>query len=300
MIRDNWKRIVALGVVAVLLVYFIALFAISFGEQTANNNIKDANFDVIKEYEAENVDVGDVYMTLNWNEFADAVVVQVGNNASCHNTTLKKDYRLWYYIFKKDTSGGLVLNGVFAYRDHFKVSWTKDSVYELYLMENNHKNKYNALSMLTHEFEYIFTGEILKYEGIGGKVNGVPYPHILGGNHGIQGDHFYLVKDSASYIPGKGDYRIYLKNAKKYSTQLINEIYKKDVTEDSIFSVKEDYFCCYSNDYAKLGGDESKGWVQFNMKISVDYKDYTLKNFDYKHLSSMYNLVVDYTYCTIA
>lgn len=297
MIKNNWKMIVALGVVAVLLVYFISLFFISFGEQKAKDQITDANFKVVKENEAENVDVGDVYMTLNWNEFADTVVIQVGNNASCHDTHLKKDYRLWYYIFDKTQDGNLKLNGVFAYRDNFTAGWTKQSVYELYLNEDEDK-KYDALTMLTHEFEYIFTGKII--DNNRDYVNGIPYPHIFGGNAGIYGTKFYHIKNSASYLPAGESYRLYLTHADVYAPQLINEIYNKNLTEDSIFGVKEDYFACFSNYYAVLGGNESKGWVRFNMKVSVDYKDYTLKNFDYKHLGAMYDLVKDYTYCTIA
>lgn len=298
MIKSNWKMIVALGVVAVLLVYFISLFFISFGEQKAKDQITDANFKVVKENEAENVDVGDVYMTLNWNEFADSVVIQVGNNASCHDTHLKKDFRLWYYIFDKTQDGSLNLNGVFAYRNHYTAFWGNKEVYELYLVENDETNKYKAIEMLTHEFEYIFTGKII--DNNRDYVNGIPYPHLSGGNNGIYGTKFYYTKNSASYLPAGDSYRLYLTHADKYAPQLIDEIYDKDLTEDSIFGVKEDYFACFSNYYAILGGNESKGWVRFNMKVSVDYKDYTLKKFDYKHLGAMYDLVKDYTYCTIA
>ncbi|MBR4408084.1 MAG: hypothetical protein IKT27_07185, partial [Clostridia bacterium] len=278
MIKNNWKTIVALGVVGVLLVYFITLFVISFGEQKANNQIKAANFNVLKQHESENADVGDVYMTLNWNEFADSVVIQVGNNASCHNTHLKKDYRLWYYIFDKTQDGSLKLNGVLAYRDNFTFGWGKNSVYELYLTEKDKTNKYKALTMLTHEFEYIFTGKIASGPYVSSFVNyvdAIPYPHVLGGNNGIVGDDFYFVKNAESYLPAKDSYRLYLQNADKYAPQLINEIYKTDVTEDSIFGVKEDYFLCYSYDQVKVSGEKSKGWVRFNMKVSVDYKDYT-------------------------
>lgn len=297
--KSKFWRYVALGLAAVLLVFFITQFVRSFGEATRENmDIRDA-FEQVKVEESKNEQPAvTVYMTLNWHEFSDKVVIQVGNNSynpgNGERGHLQKDAGYWYYVFGKD-GNTINLEGLFGMQ-----TWTSIFASGLtdYYMPINEPNAWNIdiLGLMQHEFENYYTGDIVKIDNtpVRGNVSWQPFTGVRVSN--IRGTDYYRSIDSVNYLPVDGSYRISMFDASLTAPVLLKQCYQYVDNEDVMLDLSEQYFCCYSNSVAKTYNDIMKGYIPFDLRMFIDYTPHLTTAFDFDNLRNMYNLVKDYNY----
>lgn len=286
--QGNFLAYVCIGILFVLLVYFVYGAFMSAGSVFAKSQITNNNFDTIKvEEEESGFHAGTVAFTLNYNEFADYVVVQVGSLGN-----IQKDGSYFYYVFEKtmdNNVAGLEFDGVME-KHIWNDAW---GVYNVCTYHTVAEDSEYCNNMLQHEFTHIYTGDILNIDGA--KVHRPVYGWFANIFTDI-GSKPYLTLEADTYVPANDTYELFLKFADIYSVKFIQEIYSNGYTADKLLSLKDDYFTCYSYVNDLLTPTSGDGFVNFDLKCSLDYKNLKLTNFNFDNLGVMYDLVKDYTF----
>lgn len=272
---------VLLGVLSVLLVYFIAVGFSTFGGVLAKQSMLNANYEMIKEEQFENgFNVGELDMVLNWNEFKEHVVVQFGT----YNNSLR-NHSKFFHVFEKAPTG-LNYSGILEYSEWCVVG--SGSSLRFISAENTLENKENyeyCWTILLHDFENIFIGKVYNVNGICVSDYNTPSWCV---HNWLYGGEPYLINDALNYV---ADYRINLFNAIEYGPKLINEIYNKELTKDMYLWFKTgltDYFSAYSF--------EEESYVNFSFKCKVCYNNLRTDSFILNNLNEMYDAVKEYAY----
>lgn len=297
--KSKFWRYVALGVAAVLLVFFITQFVRSFGESARENlAIRDA-FEQVKVEESNNEQPAvTAYMTLNWHEFSDKVVIQVGNNSrdlgNTERSHIQKDKAYWYYVFDKDN---FKLEGVLRVGVNTNI-FTLWNTFDYYSVDNT--TRVDVLGFMQHEFENYYTGDIVDINGvcISSNVEWNAFGTLYPDRNGIDGirSECYETSNSSTYLPADGSYRISMFDASLTAPVLLKQCYQYVDNKDVMLDLSEQYFCCYSNSVAKIYNDIMKGYIPFDLRMFIDYTPHLTTAFDFDNLGNMYNLVKDYNY----